>query len=65
MINPLTLIPAKYRLYVYAAFALAALVIGVWQASNGDWKVFIAGLIVALSHGMAASNTGSNDGQGQ
>lgn len=50
-------IPARFRKYVYAALTLAALVWGVWQASNGDWKQFVGGLIVALTSATAASNT--------
>lgn len=56
--NPLTdVIPAKARKYVYAVIALASLVFGVWQASDGDWKAFVGGLIVALVNATAASNT--------
>ena len=55
--NPLTLIPAQYRQYAYALLALAALVITVWQASDGNWRTALVSLVVALSHTTAASNT--------
>ncbi len=57
MSNPLTdVLPPKVRQYVYAVLSLAALVWGVWEASNGDWKQFVGGLIVALTSATAASN---------
>jgi hypothetical protein len=56
--NPLTdVIPTKARRYVYAALTLAALVWGAYQVSDGDWKSFVGGLIVALTTATAASNT--------
>lgn len=56
--NPLTdVIPARARRYVYAALFLAALVWGVYQASDGNWLEFVGGLIVALTGATAASNT--------
>lgn len=57
-------IPARFRKYVYAALTLAALVWGVLEASNGDWKQFVGGLIVALTSATAASNTApAGDGE--
>lgn len=50
-------LPAKVRKYVYAALALAALVLAAWQASDGDWLLFAANLLGALGFGTAASNT--------
>ena len=56
--NPLTnVIPSRYRKYVYAVITLAAIVWGVYEASAGDWKTFVGGLIVALTTATAASNT--------
>lgn len=56
--NPLIdVIPAAARRYVYAVLSLAALVWGVFQVSNGDWREFVGGLIVALTTATAASNT--------
>lgn len=58
MTNPLNdIVPAKYRKQVYALIALAAIVFGAWQASEGNIELFIGSLIVALSHATAASNT--------
>lgn len=53
------LIPAKYRNAVYELLAFAAIVVGVWQATDGNWKAAIPALVVALSHIMAADNTGT------
>lgn len=50
------LIPAKYRKYVYAIAALLALGFGIWEASHGDWKVFVASLLAALVSGLAHGN---------
>lgn len=56
--NPLIdIIPAIARKYVYALLGLAALVWTVYQASEGDWRQFVGGLIVALTTATAASNT--------
>jgi hypothetical protein len=51
------LIPAKYRKQLYALLALAALGVTVWQGADGDWKVAVPALVVALSHALAAGNT--------
>ena len=60
--NPLTdVIPAKARKYVYALISLAALVWGVYEVSDGDWKKLVGGLIVALTTATAASNTSATD----
>jgi hypothetical protein len=58
MSNPLTdVLPAKARKIAYAALFVAALVFAAYQASGGDWKMFVGGLIVALTGATAASNT--------
>lgn len=58
MSNVLTdVIPVRARKHVYAALTLAAIVFGVYQASDGDWRSFVGGLIVALTTATAASNT--------
>ncbi len=54
--NPLTLLPAKARLWVYAAVTLAALVWAAYDASDGDWKTFAGKVIGALVALTAASN---------
>lgn len=56
--NPLTdLIPAAARKYVYGVVALAALVFSIYQASEGDWGVFVGSLLAALVNALALSNT--------
>jgi len=57
MLNVLTLIPAKYRKYLYAAVALGAFLFGLWQASNGDWRQFVGALFAALVAATAHANT--------
>ena len=60
--NPLTdIIPARYRQKVYAALALVALVWGIYEASDGDWRTFVGSLIVALTTATAASNPSPED----
>lgn len=55
--NPLTnVLPPKVRLYFYAALFVAALVFSAWQAADGDWALFIGGVIGALGGATAASN---------
>ena len=55
--NPLTnVLPAKVRLYFYAALFVAGLVFAAWQASDGNWVEFVGGLISALGGATAASN---------
>lgn len=56
--NPLTdLIPVRARRYVYGLAFLAALVFSIWQASEGDWAKFVAGLCTSLIPLLAVSNT--------
>lgn len=60
--NPLTdLIPAKYRMYLYAVAAAGLFVYSLWKASDGDWSAFAVALVGALAPALAASNT--NKGQ--
>ena len=57
MMNLLTdVLPPQVRKYVYAVLGLAAIGLGVWQASDGDWLLFAANLLGALGFGTAASN---------
>ncbi len=56
----LTVIPAKYRKYVYAALALAALVLTAYKASEGDWLEMAAFILGALGFGTATANTHPN-----
>lgn len=59
--NPLLdVVPPKARKYVYAVVALAALVFGAWQVSQGDIQLFIGALVTALVTATAASNTATS-----
>jgi hypothetical protein len=55
--NPLTAIPPKARLYVYALLTLAALGLSAYKAAEGDWTEFAVLLLGSLGFGTAASNT--------
>lgn len=56
--NPLIdVLPAKARKYVYALLALAAIALGAYKASQGDWLEFSGLLLGSLGFGTAASNT--------
>lgn len=58
MSNPLTdVLPEHIRKYAYAILFVAALVFACYQASEGDWTLFVGGLITALFGATAASNT--------
>ena len=60
--NPLTeVLPAKARKYVYAVLALAALALGAYKVSGGDWLAFAGLLLGSLGFGTAASNTPKAD----
>lgn len=60
--NPLTdVLPPHVRKYVYALLAIAALAIGAYQASGGDWLAFAALLLGSLGFSTAASNTNTED----
>lgn len=37
MLDILTLIPAKYRQWVYAVAGLVTLAVAAWRASDGHW----------------------------
>ena len=51
------IIPAKWRKAVYGALALAALVVTVWQASDGDWKTALISLVGSAATAVAHANT--------
>lgn len=59
--NPLTAIPAKARLYVYALLTVAALALSAYKASEGDWIEFAGVLLGSLGFGTAASNVDQAD----
>lgn len=58
MSNPLSdVLPAKVRLVVYAVLFVVATVFALWQASEGDWNLFLGALFPALVGLLAAGNT--------
>jgi len=60
MANPLTdVLPSKFRKYLYALLFVAALVFAIYQASEGDWKLFVGSLLTSLLGLLATSNTPS------
>ena len=55
--------PRRVRLSLYLLVGLVALVLGVWQAAEGDYLVFILGLATSLQSLLAGVNVppeGSN-----
>jgi hypothetical protein len=56
MNNPLTVLPPRVRLVVYAILGLAALVIAAVQAADGDWLEAAALFLGSLGFGTAGSN---------
>ena len=59
------LIPARYRKYVYATAALAALVYGAYEAANGDWRQAIPALAGSVVSALAHANTDPAPPQGK
>jgi glucose dehydrogenase len=56
--NPLyDVLPQKARKIVYAILFVAALVFAIWQASDGNWEIFVGSLLAALVGLLASSNT--------
>jgi hypothetical protein len=57
MDNPLAdVLPYQVRRVAYAVLFVAALVFGLYQASEGDWKLFVGSLLTALVGLLAAGN---------
>ena len=54
--NPLSALPPKVRLYVYAVLGLIALGIAAFQAADGDWLQAVGLFLGSLGFGTAASN---------
>lgn len=52
----------KARKYAYAVAAVVLLLVGIWQASGGDWKAALL-LLASLGFTMAHANTNSADPQ--
>lgn len=65
MTNPLTVIPAKFRKYVYAAFALAGIVVGALAVAGVDvGKAPDVITYLGIAFGLtAASNTPDGTGE--
>ena len=57
MTNPLEAIPPAVRLYFYAALSLAALALGAYKATEGDWLEFSLLLLGSLGFGTATTHT--------
>ena len=56
--NPLEgLLPARVRQILYAILFVAGTVFAIWQASEGDWALFVGALFPALLGLLAAGNT--------
>lgn len=60
MSNPLAVLPPKVRAYVYAVLALAAVGVGAWQASQGDWLEAVGLFLGALGFGTAQTHNPHN-----
>lgn len=56
MLDFLTMIPPKWRRWVYALIGLGSFAIGVWQASDGHWVEFFYTLIVSAGSATAGRN---------
>ena len=62
--NPLTVLPATARKYVYAVLALAALALAAYKAAHGDWVEFSGLLLGSLGFGQATANTDTSGEEG-
>lgn len=61
MSNPVRdVLPEKVRLVLYAILFVVALVFSIYQASEGDWKLFTGSLLTSLLGLLAAGNTRAN-----
>jgi hypothetical protein len=58
--NPLSALPPKVRLYVYAVLGIAALIVAAVQAADGDWLQAVALFLGSLGFGTAGSNINSD-----
>lgn len=57
MSNPLTnVLPERARQIAYAVLFVLALIFGLYQASEGDWMLFVGSLLTSLVGLLAASN---------
>lgn len=58
------LIPAAARKWVYGILSFATAVYGIWQATDGNWAQFAAGVVTALVSALATANTNVPDPPG-
>ena len=66
MENPFTdIVSPELRKALYLAAFMVALLIGLWQAAEGDWLKFVASVASALIPLLAASNTPTRAREGQ
>ena len=56
MLEFMTAIPPRYRLWIYFVASLTAMILGVWRASDGHWDQFAGLLASALVSAMAQAN---------
>ena len=57
-LNPFTdVLPPVARKYAYAVATLALVALTIWQASDGNWFVFVVSLLTAVTSALAFSNT--------
>lgn len=55
--NPLSdVLPPRVRAYLYAVLVLAGLVLGAWQAAEGNVMTFAVALVLSLTSALAGSN---------
>lgn len=54
----------KVRRLIHALLALAAIVVTIWLASDGDWRQSILSLVAALYTGANAANTPDAEDEG-
>lgn len=59
--NPLAVLPAKYRLAIYAIVFVAGLALAAWQAAEGDWVAFGVLITGSLTGALAGSNVNTAD----
>lgn len=50
-------LPAGARKVIYVVLLIVAAVFSAFQAAQGDWVVFVGGVLTALTGLLAASNT--------
>lgn len=59
-----TSIPLRARKIIYDLLTIAAIVIGAWQAAEGNWVTFAALVVGGLTTRMASANANEPDRPG-